>query len=113
MSVFKSYPVKKIINGLTIETSDSVTVTHSGYVTNGESTIVVKNNNLSDETFLVLDHTTTDHVTIKSMCNLILQSEKLIDEEYEEIQLDKFASVELKFIGEFWYIMSSDGLKNS
>ena len=39
--------------------------------------------------------------------------EKLIDEEYGEIQLDKFASVELKFIGEFWYILSSDGLKNS
>ncbi len=112
MSIFKSYPVKKIVNGLTIETSDSATVTHSGYVTNGESTIVVKNST-TDEVTLVLNHLTTDHITIKSMCNLLVQSERLIDEEYGEIQLDKFASVELKFIGEFWYILSSDGLKNS
>ena len=98
MSVFKSYPVKKIINGLTIETSDSATVTHSGYITNGESTIVVKSESI-DEISLILNHTTTDHITIKSMCNLVVQSEKLIDEEYGEIQLDKFASVELKFIG--------------
>jgi hypothetical protein len=37
----------------------------------------------------------------------------LIDEEYDEIVTSKGACVELRFIGGNWYIMSSDGLKNS
>jgi hypothetical protein len=36
-----------------------------------------------------------------------------IDEEYDEVDLDKFACVEFKFIRDTWYILSSDGLKNS
>ena len=47
------------------------------------------------------------------MGNTIIKTNKLIDEEYEEIQLDKFASVELRFVVDNWYVMSSDGLKNS
>jgi len=112
MALFKSYPVEKIVNGFRINTSESVIVTHSGYETNGESSIVVKGP-IDQETILILNKETTDHLTIKSMCDLLIRSEVLIDEEYDEIQLDKFASVELKFIGEHWYILSSDGLKNS
>jgi hypothetical protein len=112
MALFRSYPVEKIINGFRVETSESVIVTHSGYETNGESSIVVKGPS-DQEMILTLNKETTDHLTIKSMCNLLIRSEDLIDEEYGEIQLDKFSSVELKFIGEHWYILSSDGLKNS
>lgn len=110
MAIFKSYPVTKIINGITIKTSDSSIVTHSGYETNGESVIVAK---CEEECELTLDHETTDHITVKSMCDLIVKSEKLIDEEYNEIQLERGASVEFKLVGESWYILSSDGLKNS
>lgn len=110
MAIFKSYPVTKIINGITINTSDSSIVTHSGYKTNGESAIVVK---CEEECELFLDHETTDHITVKAMCDMLLKSDKLIDEDYNEIQLERGASVELKLIGEFWYILSSDGLKNS
>ena len=44
---------------------------------------------------------------------MILSSEILIDEEFNEIELQKGASVELKIVGDFYYILSSDGLKNS
>jgi len=110
MAIFKSYPVQKIINGLTINTSDSSIVTHSGYKTNGESVIVVK---CDEECILYLDDKTTDHCTVKAMCDMILSSEILIDEEFNEIELQKGASVELKIVGDFYYILSSDGLKNS
>ena len=110
MAIFKSYPVQKIINGLTINTSDSSIVTHSGYKTNGESVIVVK---CDEECILYLDDKTTDHCTVKAMCDMVLSSEILIDEEFNEIELQKGASVELKMVGDFYYILSSDGLKNS
>ena len=32
---------------------------------------------------------------------------------YDELVLNKFASVELKNIADVWYILSSDGMKNS
>jgi hypothetical protein len=38
---------------------------------------------------------------------------KLIDEEFEEVELSNGSCVEFKFVGDFWYILSSDGLKNS
>lgn len=110
MGIAKSYPVTKIINGKEVFTSDSIICTNSHYTTNGESAIVVKNENGS---VITLDEKTTDHITIKAMCDVTIKTDKLIDEEYEEIQLDKFASIELKYIVSGWYVMSSDGLKNS
>jgi hypothetical protein len=34
-----------------------------------------------------------------------------IDEEYDEIVLDKFSCVVFRLVGGNWYILSSDGLK--
>jgi hypothetical protein len=62
---------------------------------------------------VTLDNTTTDHITIKSLTNVTIKSDKLIDDEYNQIETEKGASVELRYIGNGWYIMSSDGLKNS
>jgi hypothetical protein len=36
-----------------------------------------------------------------------------IDEDYDEIVMDRYACVEFRFCGGSWYILSSDGLKNS
>lgn len=110
MGIVKSYPVTKIINGLTIKTSDSITCTSSFYKTNGESTIVVTG---VDSCTITLDETTTDHITIKAMCDVKITSDKKIDEEFDEIVLERYASVELKYVINCWYILSSDGIKNS
>ena len=39
--------------------------------------------------------------------------EDSIDEEYDEVVVDKFACIEFRFVGGNWYILSSDGLKQS
>jgi hypothetical protein len=110
MAIFKSIPSKRIINGNVIETSDSVVVTNNTYTTNGEYVIVTKG---VENCEIILNGETTDHVVIKSLTNTIVKSNELIDEEFNEVELIKGACVEFKKIGNYWYILSSDGLKNS
>jgi hypothetical protein len=110
MAVFKSIPSQRIINGIKIETSESAVVTNSEYTTNGEYVIVTKG---IDFCVLNLNEQTTDHVVVKSLTNTIVKSNQLIDEEFNEVELSKGSCVEFKYIGNFWYILSSDGLKNS
>jgi len=110
MPIFKTGKVDKVINDLLVKTSESVVVEHESYTTNGESGILTRN---VDECHIYLDSKTTDNVTIKSMTNTIIVGDRPIDEEYEEVELQKYASIELRFMKNFWYIMASDGLKNS
>lgn len=110
MSVFRSIPSKRIINGHEIITSDVAVVTNNQYSTNGESAIVIKDTEFCD---LFLNSKTTDHVVIKALTKVNVTADSLIDEEFDIIELDKGACVEYRMIGDFWYILSSDGLKNS
>ena len=110
MSVFRSIPSKRIINGYEIITSDVAVVTSNNYSTNGESAIVIKGIELCE---LFLDSKTTDHIVIKALTKVNVTADSLIDEEFDIIELDKGACVEYRKIGDFWYILSSDGLKNS
>ena len=110
MSVFKSIPSRKIINGFEVVTSEAAVVTDAKYTTNGESCIVIKWIELCD---LFLDSKTTDHIVIKALNKVNVTADSLIDEEFDIIELDKGACVEFRRIGDFWYILSSDGLKNS
>ena len=110
MSIFRSIPSKRIINGHEIVTSDVAVVTNSKYSTNGESAIVIKGTELCE---LFLDSNTTDHIVIKALTRVDVKADSLIDEEFDIIELDRGACVEYRKIGDFWYILSSDGLKNS
>lgn len=110
MSVFRSIPSKRIINGHEIVTSDVAVVTNTSYSTNGESAIVIKDTDLCE---LFLDSKTTDHIVIKALTKVNVTADSLIDEEFDIIELDKGACVEYRKIGDYWYILSSDGLKNS
>lgn len=110
MPVFRSIPSKRIINGFEIETSDSSVVINQNYHTQGEYVIVFKGDEGHE---LFLDSKNTDHVVVKSLTNVLVKSDKLIDEEFGEVELGKGSCVEFKCIGDFWYILSSDGLKNS
>jgi len=110
MSVFRSIPSKRIINGHEIVTSDVAVVTNKTYSTNGESAIVIKDVDICE---LFLDSKTTDHIVIKALTKVNVTADSLIDEEFDIIELDKGACVEYRKIGDYWYILSSDGLKNS
>jgi hypothetical protein len=110
MAIFKSTPVTKIINGITVKTSGAALISNSHYKTNGEDAIIVKDVKACQ---IKLDSTTTENITIKALCEVIIVGDYSIDDEYDEIQLNSGASVELRFLKDGWYIMSSDGLKNS
>ena len=111
MAIIKSIPSKKIINGLVINTSEIAMVSEIEYKTQGESCIVVKGISKSK---VILNSQTTDHIVVKSLTYLtIVPDTGKIDEEYDEIVIDKFACVEFRFVSGNWYILSSDGLKQS
>ena len=111
MAIIKSIPSRKIIGGQVIQTSELSVVSELDYRTNGEFCIIVKG---ILESFIVLDSKTTDHVVIKALTKVTVRPDfGRIDEEWDEIVLDKFACVEFKYVSGNWYILSSDGLKQS
>lgn len=110
MAIFKSKPIKKTIYGTSTTTHESVVVVEDRYVTNGESYVIIRGVPFCT---LHLNSKTTEKVKIKAMTDVLVIGDKLIDEEFEEIHLQKGSSVELFSISNSWYIMSSDGLKNS
>ena len=111
MAIVKSIPSTRIINGLRIETSEVALVSESNYTVQGEACIVVRG---VPDAVLTLNSTKSDHVVVKSMTKLLVVPDVgLIDEEYDEVELDKLACVEFRFVRNNWYILSSDGLKQS
>jgi len=110
MAIFKSTPVTKIVNGITVKTSGSALITNDEYKTNGEDALVIKDVNYCT---VKLDSQTTEHITIKALTNVLISGDYSIDDEFDEIELQSGASIELRFLKDGWYIMSSDGLKNS
>ncbi len=110
MPIVKSIPTRKFFKGNLITISDQVIVSESEYVIGNEGFVIVK-----DIPFctIKLNPTNSDHITIKSLTKVLLVSEMgKIDEEYDEILLEKGTCIELFFSLGNWYVMSSDGLKN-
>ena len=111
MAIVKSKPEEKVINGQVVTVSDKVVISTPSYQTQGESLIIVKDIEQSE---VILDSLTTEHIIVKTLTKcLIKTTQGHIDEEYEEILIDKGACVEFYFALGNWYIVSSDGLKMS
>lgn len=111
MAIIKSIPSVRIINGERIQTSEVALVSEPTYTVQGEACIVVRG--ISDSV-LTLNSKTSDHVVVKSMTKLLVVPDVgLVDEEFDEVELDRFACVEFRFVRGNWYILSSDGLKQS
>lgn len=111
MSILKSSPIDRVIKGNLIRTSEIVVSSDSYYDTNGESFLILRD---IDSCKVKLNSSTTDHITIKALTKvLIIPDINKIDEEYDEIMIDKGACVEFYFGFGAWYIVSSDGLKGS
>lgn len=111
MAIVKSIPSIRIINGFKIETSEVAIVSEPSYTIQGEACVVVRG---IQESILYLNSKKSDHVVVKSMTKLVVIPDLgLIDEEFNEVELDKFACVEFRFVRGNWYILSSDGLKQS
>jgi len=101
---------KKVRYGQSQQTSKIKTIVNtSEYKTNGEYLLIVKD---VDSCIIHLDGETTESIKIKVLTNTrILPINSLIDEQYEEIEINNGACVELEYHMGGWYIISSDGMK--
>lgn len=80
------------------------------YTIGNENIILVKSENSSN---IFLNEKSNDSVVIKSLTNTTIKTSTKIDEYYDEISIGKGACVELMRIENYWYILSSDGIKLS
>jgi hypothetical protein len=111
MAIIKTIPSTRLINGEILNTSEISVVSEKEYRTNGEECIIVRG---VLESTIVLDSKTTDHVVVKAMTKITIKPDVgKIDEDYDEIVADKYACIEFRFCTGNWYILSSDGLKQS
>lgn len=111
MSIIKSLPIQKRINGYIVNVSETAVVSETEYNTDGEYCIIVKG---IYGTTITLNHLTTEHVVIKCLTHTIIRpSIGKIDEEFDEIEAEKGSCIEFRCVNENWYILSSDGLKQS
>jgi hypothetical protein len=111
MSIIRTIPSQRLINGEVINTSEVSLVSEREYQTNGEECIIVRG---VSESVVTLNSKTTDHIVVKAMTMITIKPDiGKIDEDYDEIVMDRYACVEFRFCGGSWYILSSDGLKNS
>lgn len=79
------------------------------YKVGGETLIIVKD---VEDSVINLDSTQNNTITIKSLTKcLVVPDLGSIDEEWDELLLEKGACVHLSFVEGNWYIISSDGLK--
>jgi hypothetical protein len=84
-------------------------VSSSEFTTNGEYLLVVKD---VEHCVITLDGYTTESIKIKVLTKTsIVPMYSLIDDQYEEIEIDNGACVELEYVEGNWYIISSDGMK--
>jgi hypothetical protein len=84
-------------------------ISDSTYITKDETFLIVKNVDYSEVT---LNSSVTNKITIKSLTSVLIKSDiGSIDEEWDELLLEKGACVQFQFVEGNWYILSSDGLK--
>lgn len=112
MSIVKYQPIKKFTNGVMISVCECSMISEQEYTTDGESLIVV--NNVPNCT-ITLSREKTDNITIKSNIPLLTIKPDLgkIDEEFEEIEINKGVAITFWFLGGTWWVIGSDGIKQT
>jgi len=89
----------------------SKVVSSTTYTTNEETILIVKG---VDECEVTLNSEKSNRVVVKSLTTVIVKSDVgQIDEDWDELLLEKGACVQFQFVEGNWYITSSDGLKTS
>ena len=84
-------------------------VTEETYKIDEELLVIVKDVENSE---IILNSEKNKTVTIKSLTTVIIIPDLgQIDEEWDELLLEKGACVDFRFVEGNWYILSSDGLK--
>ena len=101
---------KILTNTISEPIEDIPIVITADYTTQTSRYIIAKKDNIT----ITLSDTNFKRFYIKSMANItIVPSHGLIDEEWEEIEMGPQSSIEVIAHDGQWYVLSSDGLKNS
>ena len=86
-------------------------ISDSIHTTSNETVLIVRGVESSEVT---LNSNESTKITIKSLTTVLIKSDVgSIDEEWDELLLEKGACVQFQFVEGNWYILSSDGLKLS
>lgn len=110
MALQKSKIITKNIGDKTIRTSNHCFVSDDEYKINGEEIIITKDIEFCK---IILNSETNEKIFIKALTKTkIISLDSLIDEEYSEINLERGSCVEMYFVFNNWYILSSDGIKS-
>ena len=84
-------------------------VSTSNYLTDEETILIIKDVN---ECEVTLNSQKSSRVVVKSLTTVVVKSDVgKIDEDWDELLLEKGACVQFQFVEGNWYITSSDGLK--
>ena len=87
----------------------SKVVSTSNYLTDEETILIIKD---VDECEVTLNSQKSSRVVVKSLTTVVVKSDVgKIDEDWDELLLEKGACVQFQFVEGNWYITSSDGLK--
>jgi ribosomal protein S8 len=87
----------------------SKVITTPNYITDEETILIVKN---VGECEITLNSKKNNKIVIKSLTTVLVKSDVgQIDEDWDELLLEKGACVQFQFVEGNWYITSSDGLK--
>ena len=87
----------------------SKVITTPNYITDEETILIVKN---VKECEIILNSKKNNKIVIKSLTTVLVKSDVgQIDEDWDELLLEKGACVQFQFVEGNWYITSSDGLK--
>lgn len=79
------------------------------YTTGSETLLIVKN---VDNSEVTLNSIVNHKITIKSLTSVLIKTDVgLIDNEWDELLLEKGSCVQFQFVQDNWYILSSDGIK--
>jgi hypothetical protein len=114
MPIIKEIPIRKTVmkQNIVIEDKnkyDNLILFEKNYTTNGEDLIIVKTIGGSE---ILLNSETTNRVIIKSLVSVLVKPNTgKIDEEWDELLLEKGACVQFQFVQGNWYVLSSDGIK--
>ena len=79
------------------------------YKVSNETLLIVRG---TDESTITLNSVDNHMIIVKSLTTVLVKPDiGKIDEEWDELMMEKGSGVQLFFVDGNWYILSSDGLK--